>query len=117
MSKIFSSGLTPRDANMQALGTAGRLTVEDGASTALESPRTSIGSSKVLLTRPTNGVKINITPATQALRVGTNATHATGYMLIPAGERVSLPVADLTGVYIAANASTTTVYFDFETLS
>jgi len=117
MSKIHSGGLAPRDGNMQCLFKPSRIATADGAGTALTSPRTSVSSSIITLTSPSSAVYVNLYCADQDIRLGVDVAHSGGYTFLKRAIKHKIPVSDMTAVYVRLNAGTSTVYFDYETLS
>ena len=96
------------------------LSFSDGAGTAVVSPKTSVGTGVVTLTRATGGKYMYLT-ASAALRYGDNTSldgTNGGYMYLSAYEPShAIPIGNETALYIRINdtTGTCTVWFEYQT--
>lgn len=119
--KIENSGpgFLPREPNSSTpIQTATQISTQDGAGTAVYSPKASVGTTPVLLTTPNNATTLTVY-FSAAGRIGENATldgsgTGKGYQVVPATTLVTIPCAYHSGIYVAAETGTITVYFHYE---
>ena len=113
-------GKLPRDGNNKEIQAALEIRNRDGTATPLESPQT-VGAAATSLVVPTGAVALWLYASDGALKFGDNAvldgTANEGYSLLPQGNAITIPCADMGTVYLMRNAGNVITYFHFEMLS
>ena len=115
-----ATGTQSVDANNRVITTPYTISAVDATGTPVPSPLVAQTTTPKAIIIPAGAIWMNIAPVALA-RFGTNATldgssAAKSYAYAPANVVTRIPVAGAGTIYLAADASTVTISFWFETL-